>query len=71
MTLLFFMRFIYRIYYLATLEDISKLQEQAHEMQNIEYAVGNSWGFGLILIMFGYYATYYLIIVRKHSELSK
>ena len=34
-TLLFFMRLIYRIYYLATLEDLSKLQEQANGMQNI------------------------------------
>lgn len=70
-TLLFFMRLIYRIYYLATLEDLSKLQEQANGMQNIEYAVGNSWGAGLILIMFAYYATYYLIIVLKDSKLSK
>lgn len=46
-TVIFFVRLIYRIYSLASLEDFSKLQRQANGLQNIEYGVGNSWGSGL------------------------
>ncbi|HWJ78003.1 MAG TPA: hypothetical protein VNR61_07990 [Niallia sp.] len=69
---IFFLRLIYRIYNLYILGDLSKLQQQGqdNDFQNISYAVGNSWTSGLMLIMFAYYVTYYLIIFRKQKELS-
>ena len=71
-TAIFFVRIIYRIYNLYMLGDLSKLQQQgqANGFQNMGYAVGNSRSSGLILIMFAYYVTYYLIIIRKQKQLS-
>ncbi|MGG3467553.1 hypothetical protein ABES02_08745 [Neobacillus pocheonensis] len=68
-TAIFFARLIYRIYGIYSLESLGKLQEgQANSFQNIGSITGNSWTSGLMLIMFAYYALYYIIILRKQKK---
>ncbi|KHD85124.1 CcdC protein domain-containing protein [Heyndrickxia ginsengihumi] len=67
---IFFIRLIYRFYEMYAHGVLSGVQgEQASEMQNMGYAVGNSWTAGFLLIMFAYYVSYYMMLLRKQKHL--
>jgi hypothetical protein len=70
-TFLFIGRIIYRIYQMYLLGQSGGFQAgQSGDVQNMNYAIGNSWGSGLILIMFAYYVFYYITILRKNYHKS-
>jgi hypothetical protein len=39
--------------------------------QTMNYASGNSWSSGFLLIMFGYYVLYYILLMRKQKHLQQ
>jgi len=68
-TVIFLGRFLFRIYKISLLEQTGAFQAgQSNQMQTMNDAVGNSWGAGLILIMFAYYIVYYFLILRRQKR---
>ncbi|NRD78165.1 DUF1453 family protein [Bacillus sp. BRMEA1] len=68
-TALFIIRFIYRFYTMFTSGMVSGVQQgQTNGWQSM-YSGSNSWTAGLMLIMFAYYAIYYMILIRKQKQL--
>ena len=68
LTVIFLARFISRFYGLFTGGALGGLQSgQTNGLQNIG-SIGNSWTAGLMLIMFAYYAIYYLVLLRKQKQ---
>lgn len=69
-TVLFLARLFYRFYSMYNLGVFSGNQQmQANNFQNMSSVMGNSWTAGLMLIMFAYYAIYYIILIRKQKHL--
>lgn len=64
-------RFSYRFYEIYQLMKSGALAgAKTDGLQNIGYTIGNSWTAGLMLIMFSYYAVYYLFLVHKQKNLA-
>lgn len=69
-TVLFFARLLFRFDGIYNQEKLGSLQAGTHAgLQNMGFAVGNSWTTGLMLIMFAYYVIYNSILLRKQKEL--
>ncbi|WP_052353799.1 hypothetical protein [Neobacillus jeddahensis] len=70
-TVLFLVRFTYRIYGMFTTGIFTGTQQgQANSWQSLSTSVGSSWTAGLMLIMFAYYICYYMILLKKQKQLS-
>ncbi|MFT8871519.1 MAG: hypothetical protein ABF868_04415 [Sporolactobacillus sp.] len=65
--LLFLIRFASRFYLLFQSGAFNR--SGSHAAQSFHSFNGNSWAAGLLLILFAYYVTYYLLIMRKSARL--
>lgn len=69
---IFFARLLYRFYEMYLLTKSGGLQgAQAGSLKNMGYDVGNPWTAGLLIIMFAYYVTYYIYLLRNQKHLSQ
>ncbi|MFC7394173.1 CcdC protein domain-containing protein [Scopulibacillus cellulosilyticus] len=71
-TALFFGRLIYRFYmmYSMTHAGGQNAFQQSNSLQNMTQ-MSNPWTAGLILIMFAYYAAYFVLLLRKKKGLTE
>lgn len=69
-TALFLFRLIYRFYEAYTLTSQGGLPQgqSANGLQSISYSGTTPWMSGLLLIMFAYYAAYYLLVMNKQKQ---
>ncbi|MFD2616010.1 CcdC protein domain-containing protein [Terrilactibacillus laevilacticus] len=68
---IFFGRMIYRVYQLFEMKGtISQINGvEAKDLQR--YYMGDSWAAGILLIIFSYYISYYIHLLRKQKRLSQ
>ena len=69
-TAIFLVRFLSRFYHMyesGAFEGVNG--GGANSYQTMSYASGNSWTSGFLLVMFGYYVLYYILLIRKQKSL--